>query len=201
MKRDVTSEVCEVAVDILALDDPKRTLSLKMNLHIGELEHDFADSIGVPVELFIWTAQYHLVQELPHELVSLFKPIMSALRTAVSDPRLARPAQSLIALQAIVRIRHQVEADRARQGLLEEFVRAVLSRLLGQVGALRLYHELVVRLVLLHADERVIGQVARPLQHTTGVYDEHLLLVLAQGSLLQPGRVVLLREIHHLEHV
>ena len=85
-----------------------------------------------------------------------------------------------------MRIRHQVEANRAREGLLEEFIGAVLSRLLSQVGALRLYHELVVRLVLLHADERVIGQVARPLQHTTGVNDEHLLLVLAQSSLLQP---------------
>ena len=184
MKRDVASEICEVAVDILALDDPERTLSLKMNLHIGELEHDFADSVGVPVELFIWAAQYHLVQKLPHELVSLFKPVMSALRTAVSDPLFARSAQSLIALQAIVRIRHQVEADRAGERLLEEFVRSVLSRLLGQVRALRLYHELVVRLVLLHADQRVIGQIARPLQHAAGVNDEHLLLVLAQSSLL-----------------
>ena len=131
VKRDVASEICEVAVDILALDDPERTLSLKMNLHIGELEHDFADSIGVPVELFIWAAQNHLIQELPHELVSLFKPIMSALRTAVSDSGLARSAQSLIALQAIVRIRHQVEANRAGKRLLEEFVRAVLPRFLG----------------------------------------------------------------------
>ena len=86
VKRDVSSEIREVAVDILALDNPERTLSLKMNLHIGELEHNFADSIGVPVELFIWAAQYHLVQKLPYELVPLFKPIMSALRTAVSDP-------------------------------------------------------------------------------------------------------------------
>ena len=131
MKRDVASEICEVAVNILALDDPERTLSLKMNLHIGELEHNFADSIGVPVELFIWAAQNHLIQELPHELVSLFKPIMSALRTAVSDSGLARSAQSLIALQAIVRIRHQVEANWAGKRLLEEFVRAVLPRLLG----------------------------------------------------------------------
>ena len=86
VKRNVSSEICVVTIGILALDDPERTLSLKMNLHIGELEHNFADSIGIPVELFIWTAQYHLVQKLPYELVPLFKPIMSALRTAVSDP-------------------------------------------------------------------------------------------------------------------
>ena len=132
VKRDVASEICEVAIDILALDDPERTLSLKMNLHIGELKHDFTYSVCVPVELFIWTAQYHLIEKLPNELVSLFKSVMSALRTAVSDPCFARSAQSLIALQAIVRIRHQVEAYRAREGFLEEFVRSVLSCFLGR---------------------------------------------------------------------
>ena len=111
---DVSREVGELAlVGVAALDDAEGALALEVHLHVGEFEHDFADTVRVAVVLLVRAAEDHLVQQLAHKLVALLKPVVPALRTGISDPLLALAAQCLITLQAVMRIRDQVEAHRA----------------------------------------------------------------------------------------
>ena len=50
-------------------------------------------------------------------------------------------------------------------------------------------------------NQRLVSEVARPLQDAASIDDEHLLGVLAHSPFFQPGRVILLREVDHLEEI
>ena len=76
--------------------------------------------------LLVRTTQNHLVKKLPNKLVTLLESMVPALRTGIVDSSLTRPAQSLIALQAVMRICHQVEAHWAGKGLFKELTLLLL---------------------------------------------------------------------------
>ena len=82
-----------------------------MDNHFFVLEDDVADSVRLAVELFVWTAEKHLAEQLPHKLVSLFEALIAAtLGTGVLHLHFAAAAQRLVTLLAILWLSHEVEA-------------------------------------------------------------------------------------------
>lgn len=109
-----------------------------MNLHLSKLEDGFADSIGIPMELLVWTTEDDLIEELADELVPFLEAIVPALGTAAAHFAFTCAAQSLVALYAVLGISHQVEAHWAGQSLFKEFVLILsISSLIHEIEAVR----------------------------------------------------------------